>query len=158
MAHSAALHEHENANDEKERQQDGQQAGEPAGLWCFVVVVDTLVFQELLVGIAEDGGTGGGELASVAQCSRQHIGDVVNRDIVYLAQAYLREKFGIRELLGVLRRNKAWPEHERKSTCGNEPHCPLGELLFARLWSSGVGVVALGIERVLAWLAIIFLR
>ena len=152
------MHEHENADDEKERQQDGQEAGEPVGLWCFVVVVDALVFEKLLVGIAEDGGTSGGELASVAQCSRQHIGGVVNRDLVDFAQANLREELGVGELLGILCRNKAWPEHECKSTRGNEPHCPFGKLLFARLRSGGVGVVALGTEWALARLTTVFLR
>ena len=89
MAHSAALHEHENANDEKERQQNRNEAGEPVGLRSVVVVVDSLVFQELFVGIAEQGSAGGAELASVAQCSRQHIGGVVNGNLVDLAKANL---------------------------------------------------------------------
>ena len=89
MAHGTALHEHENADDEKEWQQDGNEAGEPVGLWRVVVVVDALVFQELFVGIAEEGSASGGELASVAQCSGQHIGGVVNRHLVDFAQANL---------------------------------------------------------------------
>ena len=126
LTHGTTLHPHEERNNKRERQDDGQEAGEPIGLWCLEVVVDAVLLEKLFVGVAQLHCTCGCELAAISEDTRDDVGGVVDGDVLDVAFLHLHKEFLVAELFACWLRNELATECQHHDCANNCPDGPLG--------------------------------
>ena len=140
LTHRAALHPHEETDDQQERQQDRDQARDPVRLRCHVVVVDAHLLQQFFVGVGERARPGGDELAAVVERPGDRVCRVVDGDLGDVAAAHLFEELGVAELLAGGSRHDRRGERDHHQRGDDHPDRPARHRWALRVCSGAVAL------------------